>query len=145
MFKDFIALLKGSKGLKVLIILTVLDVFFGILRAIKDKDTNSTFGINGLIRKTGMLVSVIILLLLDAVVSLNFIGFLPKEILSYMPIEFVGISTLFSIMFVIFEALSVLKNMYKCGLPIPRKLQVLLKRLLKEFTSEVDEGEKNNG
>lgn len=145
MFKDFIALLKGSKGLKVLIILTVLDVFFGILRAIKDKDTNSTFGINGLIRKTGMLVSVIILLLLDAVVSLNFIGFLPKEILSYMPIEFVGISTLFSIMFVMFEALSVLKNMYKCGLPIPRKLQVLLKRLLKEFTSEVDEGEKNNG
>ena len=131
--------------MKVLIILTVLDVFFGILRAIKDKDTNSTFGINGLIRKTGMLVSVIILLLLDAVVSLNFIGFLPKEILSYMPIEFVGISTLFSIMFVIFEALSVLKNMYKCGLPIPRKLQVLLKRLLKEFTSEVDEGEKNNG
>ena len=144
MIKDFIALLKGSRSLKALIILTVLDVFFGILRAIKDKDTNSTFGINGLIRKTGMLVSVILLLLLDVVVSLNFIGFLPKEILNYMPFEFVGISTLFSIMFVIFEALSVLKNMYQCGLPIPKKLQVLLKRLLKEFTSEVEKGEEKN-
>lgn len=139
MLKEFIELLKGSKGIKALIILTALDVFFGILRAIKDKDTNSTFGINGLIRKTGMLVSAIVLLLLDVVIDLNFIGFIPKEVLSYSPVEFVGISTFFSILFILFESLSVLKNMYKCGIPIPKKLQVLLKRLLKDFTSEIEE------
>ena len=139
MLKDFIDLLKNSKGIKVLIILTALDVFFGILRAIKDKDTNSTFGINGLIRKTGMLISAIVLLLLDVVIDLNFIGFIPKDVLAYSPVEFVGISTFFAILFILFESLSVLKNMYKCGIPIPKKLQVLLKRLLKEFTSEIEE------
>jgi len=32
--------------------------------------------------------------------------------------------------------------MVKCGMPIPKKIQVLLKRLLKDFTNEIKEEEK---
>ena len=71
--------------------------------------------------------------------SVNFIGFLPTEILEFLPIEKIGISSFFCVLYILFEALSVLKNMYKCGMPIPKKLEGLLKRLLKDFTSEIKE------
>ena len=44
---------------KVLIIVIIMDIVFGVLRAIREKKINSTVGIDGMIRKTGMLLSVI--------------------------------------------------------------------------------------
>ena len=37
-----------------------------------------------------------------------------------------------------------MKNMKRCGIPFPKKLNDFLDRLLKEFTSEVVENEKVN-
>ena len=43
---------------------------------------------------------------------------------------------MYVIIYIIFEFLSVLKNMVLCKMPIPKKLQKFLNKLLKEFTQE---------
>lgn len=137
--KEYLIDTLDTPTIKILLIMTALDVLFGVLRAAKDREWNSTIGIDGLIRKTGMILAALIMGLIDRSIGVNFLGFLPKEILKYLPIETIGIASFFCILYIIFEALSVLKNMYKCGIPIPKKLEGLLKRLLQDFTSEVKE------
>ena len=138
----FISLLN-SNGFKVLLVVICLDVFFGILRAIKQRKLNSSIGIDGIIRKCGMLVSTIFIKMIDFIVDLDFLGFVPlavKEVLNIQN-QF-GIGSLFALLFIIFEALSVLKNMVICKLPIPKKLQKWLEKALHEFTTEIkDESE----
>ena len=47
---------EGNTFLQLVLIAVVLDTIFGVLRAIKERKFNSNFGINGAIRKVGMLV-----------------------------------------------------------------------------------------
>ena len=142
----FLQSLISNKMFKVLLISIILDTLFGILRAIKEKGINSAIGIDGIIRKVGMLMAILFLSLIDYVVDVNLIGFIPETARNFINLEKIGIASLFNLLFIIFEFLSVLKNMIKCKLPIPKKLQSLLEKLLKEFTNEmkVKEGE-NNG
>lgn len=135
-------LIINNKLLKVLVIFLVLDLIFGVLRALREKKINSGIGIDGMIRKTGMIISVVFFLLADLVLEINLIAFIPESIRSFINIEQIGSSTLFNILFIIFELLSILKNMIKCKLPIPKKLQKWLEGILKEFTTELKEGEK---
>lgn len=137
---QFLILLKESKLLKVLIILVLLDSIFGGLRAIRERKFNSNLGIDGLIRKFGMMISVIFFMAIDFILAINFIGFIPEEIRSYLNFENVGISAVFLFLFIIYESLSILKNMIKCKLPIPKKLQKFLEKIFKEYTKELDEG-----
>lgn len=141
MFIDFLKELISNNFFKLLIIVITMDTIFGILRAIKEKETNSAIGIDGIIRKVGMLISITFLSLIDYVVDINFIGFIPESIRSYIQIEKIGISSLFNLLFIIFEFLSVLKNMLKCKLPIPKKLQKLLEKALNEYTTELTKKE----
>lgn len=131
--------LLDNKTLQILIVFIALDVIFGVLRAIKEKKLNSTIGIDGIIRKVAMISTIIVCIILDYLVKINFIGFIPSDITSSIGIEKIGISELFGILYILFESLSILKNMYKCKLPIPKKLQRGIEKLLKEFTSEVKE------
>lgn len=48
---DFFKNLFSGTGIKILFIVIVLDLIFGILRAIKEKSVNSCIGIDGMIRK----------------------------------------------------------------------------------------------
>lgn len=127
------------KHFQVLLVVIVMDCFFGILRAIKQKKINSTIGIDGIIRKVGMIASILFLIVLNQIAPFNFLGFLPETIKTTLNLEDIGIDLLFNIMFIVFEFLSVLKNMYLCGMPIPKKLKKYLEKLLKEFTNEVKE------
>lgn len=139
--KYFVHLLENS-NIKLLIVFIVFDIVFGILRAIKERKLNSTIGIDGMIRKAGMILSDCFLFIIDRIIDLNFVGFVPEEILSFLNLKFVGTGDLFNILFIIFESLSVLKNMYRCKLPIPKKLEKTIEKLLTEFTEEVKkEGE----
>ena len=139
--KYFVHLLENS-NIKLLLVFIVFDIIFGILRAIKERKLNSTIGIDGMIRKTGMILSECFLFIIDRIINLNFVGFVPEEILSFINLKFVGIGDLFNILFLLFESLSVLKNMYRCKLPIPKKLEKAIEKLLIEFTEEVKrEGE----
>lgn len=118
--------------------------FYGILRAIKEKKINSCIGIDGIIRKVAMLISIVILSLIDNIIKIDLIGFIPEIIKTTLNLGQVGISTLFIILFVLFEILSILKNMVLCKLPIPKKLQTQLENIMKEFTSEIKEGKEEN-
>ena len=139
--QKYITLISTNKGIKVLVIFITLDVIFGVLRALREKKLNSTIGIDGIIRKVGMFISIIFSIILDDVLNINLIGFIPEELRNYFPMQNIGIAFLFNSLYCIFETLSVLKNMIKCKMPIPKKVQAFLEKILKEFTSEIKENE----
>lgn len=139
--ETFIVNLMSNNTFIVLIIMIVLDTLFGILRAIKERKINSCIGIDGLIRKSGMMLSILFFFLIDKILELNLLGFIPEEVLKLVNVEKVGIGVLFGILYIAFESLSVLKNMYKCKLPIPKKLKNAIEKILSEFTEEIKKGE----
>ena len=140
---QFFLLLSESKEIKVLLICVLLDSIFGVLRAIREKKFNSNIGIDGLIRKFGMMISVIFFMGIDYIVDLNLIGFIPEEVRLVIGIESIGVSALFLYLFIIYEFLSILKNMIKCKLPIPKRLKKVLEGIFKKYTQELnDEKEK---
>lgn len=134
---NYVYNLMNCDGFRVLIIVIVLDIIFGILRAIREHSLNSCIGIDGMIRKFGMLVTIFFMYLIDSIVQINFIGFIPEEIRQAIKIENIGISELFNMLFIVFEILSIFKNMVLCKMPIPIKLQEFLEEVLKEFTGEI--------
>lgn len=138
-------MIVNNKLLKVLVIILVLDTIFGILRALRERKINSGIGIDGIIRKVGMLISIFFFFLVDLVLEINLIGFIPEDIRKTINFENFGVATLFNILFIVFESLSVLKNMIRCKLPIPKKLQKWLEKILKEFTTELKDKENDNG
>ena len=138
---NFLSLLNND-GMKVLIVVIVLDLILGILRAIREKSINSCIGIDGMIRKVGMLIVVVFLTIIDTIIHLDLIGFIPETIKETLKLGHVGISSLFNILFIIFEILSIFKNMILCKLPIPKKLQLFLENVMKEFTGELKENKK---
>lgn len=137
----FIDSFINNDALKILMIVIVMDLIFGVLRAIREKQVNSAIGIDGMIRKTGMLLTIIFLCLIDKITKINLIGFIPDDIRNFLNLGEVGTNQLFSILFIVFEILSIFKNMILCKLPIPKKLQKRLEKIMKEFTSEMEEKE----
>lgn len=138
--EKFISLLNND-GMKVLIVVIVLDLILGILRAIREKSINSCIGIDGMIRKVGMLIVIVFLTIIDTIIHLDLIGFIPETLRNSLKLGKVGISSLFNILFIIFEILSIFKNMILCKLPIPKKFQLFLENVMKEFTGEIKEKE----
>jgi len=136
MVEEYFRILAQNSCFKLLIIFVVFDTTFGILRAIRERKINSCIGIDGMIRKSGMILSSLFLYIIDRLIDINFLGFIPDSFLNLVGIESVGIGELFGILFIIFESLSVLKNMYKCKMPIPKKLNEWLEKVLTEFTKE---------
>lgn len=89
-----------------------------------------------------MLVSTIFIKMIDYLIDLDFLAFVPIVVKEYLHFEQFGIGSLFALLFIIFESLSVLKNMVICKLPIPKKLQAWLEKALNEFTTEIKINEK---
>lgn len=141
---EFVNSFVNIKSFRVLIVAILFDMTFGILRAIKQRKINSCIGIDGMIRKAGMLLSSLFLYYLDFILELNFIAFIPEDIRNFIHIENIGIGSLFGILFIVFELLSAMKNMYICELPIPASVNKFLEKVLTEFTGEIKkEGETN--
>lgn len=139
--KEYYEVMVHNKGVQLLIIFIVLDVIFGVLRAIKERKLNSTIGIDGIIRKVGMIITISVSILVDMIVRVDLIAFIPENIKDVLGLSKIGVSMIFNILYIIFEILSIFKNMYRCKLPLPKKLKVFLEKMLKEFTSEIKEGE----
>ena len=134
-------ILVQNKVIQIMVIFIVFDVIFGILRSFKEHKTNSTIGIDGIIRKIAMMFTIACCIVLDYIVEIDLIGFIPDGVKQSINIGRVGTSDLFALLYCLFEVLSIFKNMYKIGLPLPKKLKKWLEKLLKEFTNEVKEGE----
>lgn len=128
---------SNSPIVKILIIALLFDVFLGSLRAIKEKNWNSTIGINGMLRKAGMVGSVVFLALADVVICFNLIAWVPENIKQVFNLNSVGLCDLFGLMFLLYELTSVLKNAAIVGI-IGKKLSNKLQKILQKLTSELD-------
>lgn len=124
-----------DKLLQLVIIAIITDTIFGILRAIKDRNFNSCFGINGAIRKCAMILSIILLGIVDYITQFNLIGFLPEEVRQFFG-ESIGIAGFFEILFLTYEVVSILKNMVLCGLPV-KKIWSYVRTFLSKYTDEL--------
>ena len=136
MINQILQLLSCNICLKIVALMMVLDSMLGGLRALKERKLNSNFGINGAIRKIAMLTCVTMLVVLDKLLHINVIAYVPEQILNTIGISKVGLAEFFSILFVLYEAVSIMKNMVLCELPVPKKFQTAVQKFLTEMTEE---------
>ena len=112
------------------------DTVLGCFRAIKQHKFNSSFGIDGAIRKITMLLSLVFLVLLDTAVHINLVALIPKELLALAGVDAVGTTEFFGILYISYEAVSILKNMALCGLPV-KAVEEKLRAFLGKYTDEL--------
>lgn len=98
-----------------------IDTVFGLGRALRYRCWNSSLGINGAVRKVSMIACVTFMVLLDGVCRFNLIQIFPADVITYLGqagLHKVGFAEFFVILFIAYECVSILKNMYMCGLPV---------------------------
>lgn len=100
-------------------VLNMPAMVFGPLRAAKYRKWNSAVDIDGAVRKAGMLACVLLFTAIDMMMHVDVLGWLPTEtrnVLDTCGVVKMGVTELFAMLFVLYEATSVLKNMLLCGL-----------------------------
>ena len=137
MLNELILFIGKHSFFIILLYAVLMDTILGVLRAIKERKFNSCVGIDGAIRKVAMLFSVMFLMVIDSMVQINFLFMIPEEYLQYIGIERLGICEVFCILYILYEAVSVLKNMALCGLPVPAKAKKFLVNFLDDMTEEL--------
>lgn len=125
---------------QLVVLAIVFDTIFGVIRAIKEHKFNSCVGIDGAIRKISMIISLVFLLIADQIISVNLIAFIPETVRSYMGLDAVGLTGFFSLLYIAYEIVSILKNMTLCGLPV-RIIWDKLKSILGKYTAELPDDE----
>lgn len=126
--------------LQLVVLAIVFDTIFGVIRAIKEHKFNSCVGIDGAIRKISMVISLVFLLIADQIIAVNLIAFVPETIRSYIGLDAVGLTGFFSLLYIAYEIVSILKNMTLCGLPV-RIIWDKLKAILGKYTAELPNDE----
>ena len=137
MMDKIITLLSSNSFVKILLIAVSLDTILGVLRAIKEHKFNSCVGIDGAIRKAGMLLSVGFLMATDVIMHINVLGMVPEKYVQILGIDKMGICEFFSLLFILYELVSILKNMTLCGLPVPTKIKKWIQKFLDDMTEEL--------
>ena len=137
MMDKIITLLSSNSFVKILLIAVTLDTILGVLRAIKEHKFNSCVGIDGAIRKAGMLLSVCFLMATDVIMHINVLSMVPEEYVQILGIDKLGICEFFSLLFILYELVSILKNMTLCGLPVPTKIKKWIQKFLDDMTEEL--------
>lgn len=137
MIDKIITLLSSNSFVKILLIAVALDTILGVLRAIKEHKFNSCVGIDGAIRKAGMLLSVCFLMATDVIMHINVLSMVPEEYVQILGIDKMGICEFFSLLFILYELISILKNMTLCGLPVPTKIKKWIQKFLDDMTEEL--------
>ena len=139
MLNEAIKLVASHYFFKILIIAVLMDTILGVLRAIKEHKFNSCVGIDGAIRKVAMLLSVVFLVFVDSTVNIDFLFMIPERYLQYIGLSRMGVCELFCLLYILYEIVSILKNMTLCGLPVPAKLKAWIQKFLDDMTDELPE------
>ena len=137
--QELITWIQGHLFFEVLLYAVLLDTVLGVLRAVKEHKFNSSAGIDGAIRKVAMIFSVLFLIIVDSLIDMNFLFMIPEQYMKYIGLSKLGICELFCILFIMYEAVSVLKNMTLCGLPVPAKVKYFIQKFLDNMTEELPE------
>ena len=130
----------GNKFIMLVLLAIVGDTLFGCFRAIKEHKFNSNFGIDGAIRKASMVAAILFFVFVDYIVRINLIGFIPQEIREYLKVQSIGMTEFFALLFIAYEAVSIIKNMVLCGLPV-KKVWLYLKTFLSKYTDELPDSD----
>lgn len=141
-FAAFAEALCGNIFVKLLAIAICADMVFGSLRAAKYRRWNSAVGIDGGIRKVGMVAGVLLLTMVDMLLNLDLINLVGEDVrrtLSAAGIVKMGVTELFALLFILYEFTSILKNMLLCGIPIPAGLRKKAVAWLESMTDETGE------
>ena len=134
---ELIHLIEAHSFFVILLYAVILDTVLGVLRAIKEHKFNSCVGIDGAIRKVAMLFSVLLLMLVDGMVNIDFLFMIPEEYIKIIGISKMGICEMFCLLFILYETVSILKNMMLCGLPVPTRIKSFIQKFLEDMTDEL--------
>lgn len=137
--ENLILMIESHLFFVILLYAVILDTVLGVLRAIKEHKFNSCVGIDGAIRKVAMLFSILLLMFVDSIVNIDFLFMIPEKYLQYIGISKMGICELFCLLFILYEIVSILKNMTLCGLPVPTRLKLFIQKFLDDMTEELPE------
>lgn len=114
-FITIISILGGFDiALKSLIIVMLIDYITGVLSAIFNKKLNSRIGLKGIIKKVGYLCIIALSVIIDTITG-----------------ETGTIRTLVIYFFVANDGISIIENIAKMGVPMPKKLIDTLEQLRK--------------
>ena len=109
----FIYLVGGiDVAMKSLLIVIVIDYITGVMSAIYNKKLNSTIGLKGILKKFSYLIIVSLSVILDKIVG-----------------DTGAIRTLIIYFFVANDGISIVENIGKMGVPLPKKLTEVLEQL----------------
>lgn len=142
MIQEIINVIESHLFFILLLCAETLDTVLGVLRAIKEHKFNSCVGIDGAIRKVAMLFSVGLLMVIDTIIGINLLPMIPKEYIQYLGISRMGVCELFCLLYILYEVVSILKNMTLCGLPVPARIKLFIQKFLDNMTDELPEGVK---
>ena len=78
--------------------------------------------------------------MVDAVIKVNLIGFVPEAVRGQLGVEAIGLAEFFSLLYIAYEIISILKNMALCGLPV-KEIWVKVKGVLSKYTTELPDDE----
>lgn len=141
---EFINTAAHNKLIKLVVLAIAFDTIFGVLRAIREKRFNSCAGIDGAIRKVGMLISLVFMLAIDQLIKVNLIGFIPETIRTQLGLNTVGVAEFFALLYIAYEVVSILKNMALCGMPV-KKVWEKIREFLSNYTEELPDTEELDG
>lgn len=141
---EFINTAAHNKLIELVVLAIVFDTIFGVLRAIREKRFNSCAGIDGAIRKVGMLISLVFMLAIDQLIKVNLIGFIPEAVRTQLGLNTVGVAEFFALLYIAYEVVSILKNMALCGLPV-KKVWEKIREFLSNYTEELPDTEELGG
>ena len=126
-------------GLTLVAFLMVCDILSGIFKAVAmRRGINSTIGTNGLIRKAGVLLALLVFIVIDSLVELNLVTMIPTDVLSIFKLEEtqIGLSHVMLGFFGLFELVSLFENLGEVGVPLPRFISKFIERLRNTLEGE---------
>ena len=124
-------------GMTLVVFLMVCDILSGIFKAIAQKrGINSTVGTNGLIRKAGVLLALLVFIVMDSLIEFNFVTFIPSEILAFFKVEQIGLGHVMLCFFGLFELVSLFENLGEVGVPLPQFIMKSVERLKETLEGE---------
>ena len=116
-------------GMTLVVFLMICDILSGIFKAIAQKrGINSTIGTNGLIRKAGVLLALLVFIVVDSLVELNFVSLIPSDVFKLQQ-TCIGLSHVMLGFFGLFELVSLFENLGEVGVPLPNFIMKSVERL----------------
>lgn len=123
--------MAGSQIIKILALLIIADVMFGVLKALKERKFISEIGINGIIRKTAIIVCIVVVFIFDCLIDLDLTMLLPDFISAVLPE--IGVCEIFGVTLAVFELESIIANFKALGVPFPTAIGEKIHELSQKF------------